>query len=53
MRYEQKEYFWLNDLTSPIPKMVMHPTVPALNGKVLDGANFNCAIYSVRQDREG
>jgi methyl-accepting chemotaxis protein len=43
LRYEQKEYFWLNDLTSPIPKMIMHPTVPALNGKVLDGANFNCA----------
>jgi methyl-accepting chemotaxis protein len=43
LRYEQKEYFWLNDLTAPIPQMVMHPTVPALNGKVLDGANFNCA----------
>jgi methyl-accepting chemotaxis protein len=43
LRYEQKEYFWLNDLTAPIPKMIMHPTVPALNGKVLDGANFNCA----------
>lgn len=43
LRYEQKEYFWLNDLTSPIPQMIMHPTVPALNGKVLDGANFNCA----------
>jgi methyl-accepting chemotaxis protein len=43
MRYEQKEYFWLNDLSTPVPKMIMHPTVPALNGKVLDGANFNCA----------
>jgi len=43
MRYEQKEYFWLNDLTAPIPKMIMHPTVPALNNKILDGANFNCA----------
>jgi methyl-accepting chemotaxis protein len=43
LRYEQKEYFWLNDLNAPIPKMVMHPTVPTLNGKVLDGANFNCA----------
>ena len=43
VRYEQKEYFWLNDLTTPIPKMIMHPTVPALNGKILDGANFNCA----------
>ena len=43
MRYEKKEYFWLNDLTTPIPKMIMHPTVPALNDKILDGANFNCA----------
>ena len=23
VRYEQKEYFWLNDLTTPIPKMIM------------------------------
>ncbi len=43
MRYEKKEYFWLHDLSSPVPKMLMHPTVPALDGKVLDAANFNCA----------
>ncbi|HUW49986.1 MAG TPA: methyl-accepting chemotaxis protein [Sulfuricella sp.] len=43
MRYEQKEYFWLNDFTEPIPKMLMHPTVPALDGKILDAAKFNCA----------
>lgn len=43
MRYEQKEYFWLNDLSAPIPKMVMHPTVPALNGQILSAENFNCA----------
>jgi len=43
LRYEQKEYFWINDSALPYPKMVMHPTVPALDGKVLDDAKFNCA----------
>ena len=43
MRYQEKEYFWINDLVTPVPKMVMHPTVPALDGKVLDDKKFNCA----------
>jgi len=43
IRYEGKEYFWINDDTLPIPKMVMHPTVPSLDGKVLDAEKFNCA----------
>ena len=43
LRYEQKEYFWVNDFTAPVPKMMMHPTVPALDGKILDAAKFNCA----------
>ena len=43
MRYEGKEYFWLNDFTEPIPKMIMHPTSPTLDGKVLDSDKFNCA----------
>ena len=43
MRYEQKEYLWINDLGKPVPRMVMHPTVPALNGKVLDDPKFNKA----------
>ena len=30
LRYENSNYFWINDT---YPKMVMHPTVPALNGK--------------------
>lgn len=32
MRYEEKEYFWLNDLQ---PVMVMHPFKPELEGKNL------------------
>ena len=43
LRYEGKEYFWINDLSAPVPKMVMHATVPSLDGKVLDMAKFNCA----------
>jgi methyl-accepting chemotaxis protein len=32
MRYEQSEYFWINDLA---PRMIMHPINPALDGKPL------------------
>jgi methyl-accepting chemotaxis protein len=35
MRYEDNNYFWINDLH---PTMVMHPMKPALNGK--DLTNF-------------
>lgn len=43
LRYEGKEYFWIHDLTAPVPKMVMHPTVPDLDGKVLNSERFNRA----------
>jgi methyl-accepting chemotaxis protein len=43
LRYEKKEYVWINDLTKPVPKMIMHPAVPALNGKILDDPKFNKA----------
>ena len=32
LRYDEKEYFWINDLE---PRMVMHPIKPELNGKPL------------------
>lgn len=44
LRYEKTEYFWIHDLSKPFPKMVMHPTVPTLDGKALDEARFNKAI---------
>ena len=50
MRYDGKEYFWINDLGTPFPRMVMHPTVPALDGKVLDAAKFNCATATADGD---
>ncbi|MDO8989036.1 MAG: methyl-accepting chemotaxis protein [Sideroxyarcus sp.] len=43
LRYEEKEYYWLNDLGKPVPTMIMHPTVPSLDGKLLDAERFNCA----------
>lgn len=30
LRYEEKEYFWINDMT---PRVVMHPIKPELDGK--------------------
>lgn len=43
MRYDNTEYFFINDLTTPIPKMIMHPTIPKLNGTLLDAPEYNCA----------
>lgn len=43
MRYNSGQgYFWITDMTLPYPTMVMHPTVPSLDGKVLDDTTFNC-----------
>ena len=43
IRYGNGDYFWINDVSRPVPVMIMHPTVPALNGKTLDDPKFNCA----------
>ncbi len=43
IRYEETEYIWINDVSRPYPIMMMHPTVPALDGKPLDSPNFNHA----------
>lgn len=40
---EDKDYFWINDMGEPFATMIMHPTVPDLDGKVLDDPKFNCA----------
>ena len=36
-------YFWINDTGYPFPKMIVHPTIPDLNGEILDNEEFNCA----------
>lgn len=44
MRYaDGTGYFWINDNSKPFPRMVMHPTVPDLDGKVLDDPQYNNA----------
>lgn len=43
LRYEGKEYLWINDMGQPVPRMIMHATIPALNGKLLDDPKFNKA----------
>lgn len=42
MRYDEgKGYFWINDKLEPIPKMIMHPISPSLNGQLLDSSSYN------------
>ncbi len=43
LRYSSiNNYFWINDTGKPYPVMIMHPTLPALDGKILDVPRFNC-----------
>ncbi|WP_417067815.1 bacteriohemerythrin [Niveibacterium terrae] len=56
LRYFGTEYFWINDQGEPFARMIMHPTVPALNGQLLDKESFLKAteMYSVDgRQREG
>ncbi|MBI4807003.1 MAG: EAL domain-containing protein [Desulfovibrio sp.] len=43
------EYFWIMDTTRPIPKMIMHPVMPAYEGMILDAPAF----YSATAKRFG
>lgn len=45
LRYDQNEYFWINDRSKPFPHMVMHPTQPQLEGKILDSNEYNTATH--------
>lgn len=41
MRYDDGNgYIWINDNTAPIPRMIMHPTMPDLQGKILNDPRF-------------
>jgi len=44
MRYGDAGYFWINDTGKPYPRMIMHPTVPELDGRVLDSPDYDCAL---------
>ena len=57
MRYESKDYFWINDMT---PRMIMHPIKPQLNGKDLSGVKdpngkhlFNEMVKVCQKDGAG
>nr|WP_320116072.1 cache domain-containing protein [uncultured Desulfuromonas sp.] len=42
LRYDQGVgYLWINSMDQPFPKMIMHPTLPHLDGKPLDSPSFN------------
>jgi methyl-accepting chemotaxis protein len=43
MRYGEGGYLWINDTGRPFPAMIMHPTVPALDGQVMDDPKYACA----------
>lgn len=45
MRYaDGTGYFWINDNSEPYAKMIMHPTVPSLDGEILDSPDYNNAL---------
>ena len=45
IRYDDgRGYIWINDTTLPYPKMIMHPKIPSLNGKIMDAPKYNCAM---------
>ncbi|MDM8562277.1 cache domain-containing protein [Candidatus Marithioploca araucensis] len=45
LRYDNgRGYIWINDTGKPYPKMIMHPTLPSLDGKILDDPSFNTAL---------
>ncbi len=53
LRLADGNYFWINDDTLPVPNMVMHPTVPALDGQALDDEKYQVATSKqAAQDTE-
>ncbi|MBU0960561.1 MAG: cache domain-containing protein [Proteobacteria bacterium] len=37
-------YIWINDMSRPFARMVMHPTMTELDNQILDASEFNCAL---------
>ncbi|WP_372626588.1 methyl-accepting chemotaxis protein [Arsukibacterium sp.] len=50
IRYDGTEYIWINDMGRPVPTMIMHPTVPTLDGTILNRPNFNYATLMRNRD---
>lgn len=46
MRYLGGNYVWIQNMESPWPRMIMHPTIPSLDNTALNRSKFNKAFYS-------
>lgn len=46
MRLPDGNYFWINDMALPAPRMIMHPTSPALDGALLNDPKYACATQA-------
>jgi methyl-accepting chemotaxis protein len=44
------EYFWISTAEAPVPRMVMHPFRPELDGQRLDRAEFELDVNGRRQN---
>ncbi|MGA1847288.1 methyl-accepting chemotaxis protein [Deferribacter abyssi] len=45
LRYDEGVgYIWINNDELPFPKMIMHPIVPSLDGKILNNPKYNVAL---------
>jgi diguanylate cyclase (GGDEF)-like protein/PAS domain S-box-containing protein len=52
LRYSEREYFWVHDLGQPLPRMIVHPMLPELEGQLLDDPRYHQAT-SLRNGRSG
>jgi PAS domain S-box-containing protein len=43
MRFTENNYFWINDTTRPYPKMVIHPAMPELEGRIMEDSAYKTA----------
>jgi len=43
MRRSETDYLWIADLSDKVPKILMHPLLPALEGQALDTSRFTFA----------
>jgi methyl-accepting chemotaxis protein len=51
LRYDGVEYLWIHNTERPTPRMLMHPTVPALDGQLLTDPKYEKATSF--RDAEG
>lgn len=44
MRFGRNDYLWINDDRLPYPRMLMHPAMPELEGKIMDAPEYASAL---------